>query len=1085
MNPNRAFLPAGAQQGLRQICHPASGRDATVLRALAMILSFMWATTLVRGQHVAGTVRVGDQPSAVAVNLATNKIYVSNAADGTVTVIDGASGATVPVVVGDGPGAIGINPVTNRIYVAHPASGTVTVIDGATNLTTTLVGGPNPTSTAISSMVVNPVTNKVYIANFGSAGGVGVIDGATNIVTPVTLADGPNLYRLLAMDPVANRIYVTKDGDGTFDQTGFGAVGVIDGATDAMIATWYVGSRHSQYESITVNPVTNKVFVSDFGYGSVAVVDGMTGSAVAQVPLGFAFGPSAMVVNPVTNRIYIADLERIAVVDGASYAVTATLPKEHNAWPMAVDTIRNRIYLTDREGGSVTVIDGVTNGATTLATGGHPGPMAVNPVTNKAYVVNPDGATLWVIDGARYHLEKVMAGMNPGTSAVDPVTHKVYVANYMGGTVTVIDPGTHATASVTVGSTPGGVSIDPVANRIYVANTFDDTLTVIDGATNGTTTVPVCPYPWIVIPNPATGNAYVLGDGSCLMAIEGATYRTVMLPVGRNPSGLAVNPATNKIYLADYLDGNVRVFDGATNALVATVEVGTALHELRVDPVANKIYVGSSLRPVLTVIDGGTNATTEIAVGGGAPAVIDTYALALDPVRNKVYLASHGASLSDAVLTVVDGATLAATTLPLDRIPKAIGVNPVTGQVFVIYYGDGTTLTVLDGATLGRFEIPIGAYPGTLSVDPGTNRIYVTNYEDGTVTVVDVDEDQPVPMTLVATGTVDAFTIPNDRLFTTTNPNPSFAVVTTSTFVESAAYLGLGGAVNPPITSLYYRVDDGPSAAWSLATRITPVGVNPSTFGLSLSDQWLGVHSLHLFAAYGEEGGGAFMPWSGTGPVPVISRLQAVPFAVLPIQTATTLTADANPQNAGRPVTFTATVRPDHAGPSAPSGVVAFRDGAVLLGEGTLVTFGEAWVATFQARALAEGTHTITATYPGDAHHAGSTGSLVERIAGMPAAIRVFSGNDQAAKVKHPFEAPLVALVLDSRDIPVPNATVTFLGAGLAFSPGSTVISDASGQARVWATPLRGGHLMVTASVAGASTPAVFTETGGGKKRSP
>src|ERR1017187_2080806 len=121
-----------------------------------VLLLFCFAVVLPSavGQVVVATVISGIEPSATAVNPATNQIYVVNSAcnsqygcstTGSVTVIDGATNNPTTVNVGVYPYAIAVNPVTNKIYVANycgndltcQSAGTVTVIDGATNNTTT------------------------------------------------------------------------------------------------------------------------------------------------------------------------------------------------------------------------------------------------------------------------------------------------------------------------------------------------------------------------------------------------------------------------------------------------------------------------------------------------------------------------------------------------------------------------------------------------------------------------------------------------------------------------------------------------------------------------------------------------------------------------------------------------------------------------------------------------------------------------------------------------------------------------------------------------------------------------------------
>jgi YVTN family beta-propeller protein len=65
----------------------------------------------------------------VALNSATNKIFVANEVSNTVTVIDGATTTTRSVAVGDGPLALAVNPRTNEVYVANYFAGTVTELD--------------------------------------------------------------------------------------------------------------------------------------------------------------------------------------------------------------------------------------------------------------------------------------------------------------------------------------------------------------------------------------------------------------------------------------------------------------------------------------------------------------------------------------------------------------------------------------------------------------------------------------------------------------------------------------------------------------------------------------------------------------------------------------------------------------------------------------------------------------------------------------------------------------------------------------------------------------------------------------------
>ena len=85
----------------------------------------------------------------------------------------------------------------------------------------------------------------------------------------------------------------------------------------------------------------------------------------------------------------------------------------------------------------------------------------------------------------------------------------------------------------------------------------------------------------------------------------------------------------------------------------------------------------------------------------------------------------------------------------------------------------------------------------------------------------------------------------------------------------------------------------------------------------------------------------------------------------------TTVSGSPNPSIWGASVTFTATVTGTNGVPPL-TGTVTFKDGATILGTGTLSGSPTA-TATFSTNGLAIGSHTITAIYSGDSNFAGST----------------------------------------------------------------------------------------------------------------
>ena len=88
-----------------------------------------------------------------------------------------------------------------------------------------------------------------------------------------------------------------------------------------------------------------------------------------------------------------------------------------------------------------------------------------------------------------------------------------------------------------------------------------------------------------------------------------------------------------------------------------------------------------------------------------------------------------------------------------------------------------------------------------------------------------------------------------------------------------------------------------------------------------------------------------------------------------PIPTTTAIISTLNPSVVGQSVTFTATVTPGN-----PTGAVQFKDGPFNLGAAVALSGGSAALTT---AALAQGTHSITAAYGGDANNAASASPAV------------------------------------------------------------------------------------------------------------
>ncbi len=142
----------------------------------------------------------------MAVDESAGKLFVTRAGKAELAVVDEASGSVTNIATGATPCAVAVNPATNSIYVVNHEDNTVTVIDGAQGkVLATVKVGEKPQGIAVDTKA-----NRIYVANV-HGDSVSVIDGAHNTVIK-TLPTGHNPYALAVNDSPA-RLYTVLESD--------------------------------------------------------------------------------------------------------------------------------------------------------------------------------------------------------------------------------------------------------------------------------------------------------------------------------------------------------------------------------------------------------------------------------------------------------------------------------------------------------------------------------------------------------------------------------------------------------------------------------------------------------------------------------------------------------------------------------------------------------------------------------------------------------------------------------------------------------------------------------------------------------
>jgi DNA-binding beta-propeller fold protein YncE len=188
------------------------------------------------------SVTVGRGPFGIALNSATNTIYVANTGElfegkggNTVSVIDGAtcdgensSGCRktpAKVTVGPYPFGVAVDARTNRVFIVNNNGGdgpsSLSVISGSTCDAANISGCSTPPSLmalagrAPNGVAFEPSSNTLFTANFTDAS-VSVIKTTerTSAESTPRIAVG-SLPSAVAVDPLNHTLYVTNTGSGT------------------------------------------------------------------------------------------------------------------------------------------------------------------------------------------------------------------------------------------------------------------------------------------------------------------------------------------------------------------------------------------------------------------------------------------------------------------------------------------------------------------------------------------------------------------------------------------------------------------------------------------------------------------------------------------------------------------------------------------------------------------------------------------------------------------------------------------------------------------------------------------------------
>jgi uncharacterized repeat protein (TIGR01451 family) len=299
-----------------------------------------------------------------------------------------------------------------------------------------------------------------------------------------------------------------------------------------------------------------------------------------------------------------------------------------------------------------------------------------------------------------------------------------------------------------------------------------------------------------------------------------------------------------------------------------------------------------------------------------------------------------------------------------------------------------TTLTASHAAT--PFTPVIGSSgtaPLTYSISPSLPAGLIFSTTDGQISGTPTVASPTTTYTVTVTDATSATDTATFNL-TVTGATPTLAVTVTaspaSVTTGSNVTYGISLTVNGATATNVSWSDNLPAGltlvslaapgGWSCATPA--VGAN-GTVSCTTASAAPGTYNFSLVAQVATGTVGSI---ANTVTASADNATSASNGAAISVQqtTSVTLTSSPNPSAPGQSVTFTARVS---SGSGTPTGTMTFKDGATAIGTGVLT----AGVATFTISSLANGAHSITASYPGVAGFAASTSSTLTQTVAIPA----------------------------------------------------------------------------------------------------
>lgn len=587
--------------------------------------------------------------------------------------------------------AMALDAITHTLYVGDAHDGPVSMINTATcNAMNTSGCSQTPTTMANGDAItLDPPTHTIYatdidghlISVFSNTNCNSTDQSGCAQFTSFAVPYSPGIS---AVDSATHTLYVPMSSEeGTL---GFAALVDVSACNGTVRSGCGVASPHlvnvgSLPIQVLIDSTTRTAYIESQESSSISVLNTATCNAQNQSGCPRVAPALATGISPTINMVMN--------------------PQTHTLYSQSQDS--NSLWVFDTRKCNAMHTSGCTPFAPTTTVGAGPVEAEENPTTRTLYVTNQVANTASVIDTTvcnQHHLTgcnqtwpAIPLGNTPRHLGINKITNTIYVSNHDDATLSVINGATcnrsntsgcsQAQPTTVVGDTPQQIAVDESTNTIYVVNQNDGTVSVINGSHCDGTDVSGCSQAWPTI------------------------------AVGSSPQALGLNPGNHTLYVTNTNDNTVSVINTISQNVVATFPAGAAPRAVGLVFDRNTVFIGNRDDLTVSIIDGATcNGTNTSGCPQSPPPAVLVGAfpesaandvtnilgrsIAVDQERHRVYIPVPGdndvAELNGNACRAghVNDCHVKIVNRRMGGDPVMATVDPLTDTVYVTDDTDGT-----------------------------------------------------------------------------------------------------------------------------------------------------------------------------------------------------------------------------------------------------------------------------------------------------------------------------------------------------------------------------------------------------------